>query len=217
MWVVAAGLAVARKPWLFVGAAALVAINPVVGVLALAGASIAIKARNERPQDSLAEATWLRRLAGEVRAGATLRNAIASSLPDSAHGHVATMCAAGVPIREVGLELADSLPISGQRFAALCSMSEMTGAPVDSALVSCAEAADDSDRRVRRQRTATTQVRLSAWVVGLGPLLLTGVVVALRGVPEPGGALVVVPMVLGVVLEVVGLMIVFRISRRVIA
>ena len=217
MWVVAAGLAMAGKPWPFVGAAALVAFNPILGVGALLTASVIAKVRDQGSRDNLVESVWLRRLAGEVRAGATLRNAIAASLPDTVPDRVMTMCAAGVPIREVGAELAAALPISGRRFAALCTMSELTGARLDGALKSCAEAVDDADRRERHQRTATTQVRLSAWVVGLGPLILTGAVVAMRGIPEPSGALIVVPMIVGVILQMAGLLLVFRISKRIIA
>ena len=72
------------------------------------------------------------------------------------------------------------------------------------------------------QRTETAksvhplaQVRFSAWVVGVAPLALTVLVVGANGIPEPGGAAVVIPMAVGAFLQISGTVLVFVISGRV--
>jgi hypothetical protein len=55
---------------------------------------------------------------------------------------------------------------------------------------------------------------MSAWVVGVAPLALTGLLVIIKGIPEPGGASVVIPMVIGGSLQVVGTAIVLVVSGR---
>ena len=160
------------------------------------------------------EAGLLRGIASSVTAGATLRQAIvAAEVPDS-YAVVGRLCESGAPMADVGTAMKPMLPINGRRFASLCAMSELTGAPVGDALRSCADQAARDAAHRRKLRASLAQVRLSAWVVGVAPLVLTGIVVATRGIPEPGGALIVVPMAVGFVFEVVGMSIVLMLSQR---
>ena len=66
----------------------------------------------------------------------------------------------------------------------------------------------------RKRRSALAQVRFSAWVVGVAPLVLTLLVVLTRGIPQPRGAIIVIPMVVGFVLQVTGTATVFVLSGR---
>jgi hypothetical protein len=56
------------------------------------------------------------------------------------------------------------------------------------------------------------QVKLSAVVVGLVPVAASIGLVALRGVPEPGGAVIVVPMIIGIAMQILGTGIVFAVA-----
>jgi hypothetical protein len=55
---------------------------------------------------------------------------------------------------------------------------------------------------------------MSAWVVGIAPLALTGLILVTQGIPEPGGAPVVIPMVIGAGLQLAGTSIVFVVSGK---
>ena len=217
MWILVAVGIGAGLPWWMVLAAAGVAMSPVKGTVAIIGVALVLESvRKRRSDPSVDEADLLRRIASSVAAGATLREAIVAADVGEPCGTVGRLCRAGAPIAEVGTAMKQVLPVNGRRFASLCAMSELTGAPVGDALRSCADrAARDAENR-RKLRTSLAQVRMSAWVVGVAPLALTGIVVATRGIPEPGGAIIVVPMAVGFILEAVGMGIVLTLSQRAI-
>lgn len=213
---VAASLAaLAGVPWVIVGSVMVVGVAPVPGVIVLAAAAVAlrwVRDRSDHAPDR--ETRLLRSLAAKAAAGTTLRQAISSVPDDIVTPHVRRLCAAGSPMGDIGDALGSELEVNGRRVAALCTMSELTGAPFARAL---SQAADRSTRLIRSQQTrrsAVAQVRFSAWVVGVVPLILAALVVATRGIPEPGGAIIVVPMAVGVVLQVAGTVAVFVLSGR---
>jgi precorrin isomerase len=115
---------------------------------------------------------------------------------------------------EVGAVFGSELPVNGARLASLCAMSELTGAPVGDAMKAAAERSERSAASRRKRRSALAQVRFSAWVVGVAPLVLTLLVVLTRGIPQPRGAIIVIPMVVGFVLQVTGTATVFVLSGR---
>ncbi|MCB1246091.1 MAG: hypothetical protein KDB69_02355 [Acidimicrobiia bacterium] len=215
MWVMVAIAAFAGLPWVLVGAAAIAAWHPLVAVGALTTVVGIQTVHRRRGREHRDESILLRRVGSRIRSGATLRAAIAE-LPASSVGPlVGRLCRSGAPMADIGDAIAEHLPTTGRRFAALCAMSEATGAPVDAAIDACLVVADAARDRERRLRTATTQARMSAWIVGCGPLVLTVLIVLLRGVPEPGGVLVVIPMAVGLALQVAGMALVFRLSGNV--
>jgi hypothetical protein len=55
---------------------------------------------------------------------------------------------------------------------------------------------------------------MSAWVVGVAPLVLTAVVVGMRGVPASGTGIVVISMVAGAAMQVAGMLVVFSVSGK---
>lgn len=210
------GVAVlAGAPWqlVVVGVAMGVAPIPVAAALGTAGAAIAMRRRLSR-RDHGSEVDLYRSLAGAVSAGDTLRGAIGRTDHPSVTASVTRLCAVGAPIGRIGAEMAESLPSSGRTFAALCAMSELTGSSVAGALESFAERAGAAVAERHRQRVSLAQVRLSAWVVGVAPLALTTIVLISRGIPEPGGAFVVVPIAVGALMQIAGMVVVFTVSGR---
>lgn len=215
MWVATGLGALLGAPWIVVGSMAVIAVAPVPGVIALAGASVAMHVvRRRRSAAERSESALLRSLAADVAAGLTLRQAIVTSQDVIVPARARRLCAAGSPMAEVGEALGSELPVSGRRLAALCAMSELSGAPFGEAMTAAARRSERREESRRNRRSALAQVRFSAWVVGVAPLVLTAVVVVTQGIPEPGGAIIVIPMVVGVTLQVVGTALVFVLSGR---
>jgi Flp pilus assembly protein TadB len=168
--------------------------------------------------DGEAEATFLRAVGSELRGGATLRLALADAAAGSTLGltTVGRLVRAGMPMGRVGDELRRLLPVNGAPAAAAVELSGWSGARVASVFEALAERAADTAELRREQRTATTQARLSAWIVGLAPLIFTGVVLAGGGASSLGraGGAGYAVMAVGVALEVLGLAAVVLILRR---
>lgn len=214
--VIAAAALLLRLPIMIVVVMVALSLLPVpvamAAVLAAGAASVAIRARNAMPTDD--ESMLLRQLSGRVAAGATIRSTIADpsivAIPDRAR----TLAALGRPMTDVGSAIEPVFPVNGAAFRAICSFSEHTGAALSTALSVLAERADEAAELVRQRRVVLAQVKLSAVVVGLVPIAASIGLLALRGVPEPGGAAIVAPMVLGVALQAVGTGIVFAVASR---
>ena len=196
-----------------VGAATLVAIEPILGVGALVAVALVQRYRR-RPHDTRDEVGFLRYLAASVSAGTSLRFAIRSGDPAIVSGKTRLLCDAGRPIDAIGQSIAPSLPTNGRTFSAVCALAEQAGSQLAPTLQSLADQAEaDADRR-RKQRVATTQARFSAGVVGVVPLVVTGLVLLLRGLPDAGNPWVVIPIVAGVGLQILGLVIVYLFAMR---
>ena len=93
---------------------------------------------------------------------------------------------------------------------------ELIGEPLELPEGSMGRIAADVDaatQAARDRRVALAQIRLSAVVVGVVPLVLAVAAVAVRGVPEPGGPIVVVPMAVGASLMLAGSVIVLVATR----
>jgi Flp pilus assembly protein TadB len=180
-------------------------------VLALAAASV-VRHMISRSATVPSEGELLRQIAGRVSAGATIRTTIADSaiiaIPESARRR-ATL---GMPMADVGVALSDVLPINGQALRAICSFSEHTGAAISSALVVLAERADEVTELARQKRVSLAQAKFSAVVVGIVPVAVSAGIIAFKGVPSPGGEIIVVPMIAGFALQVIGTLIVFKVA-----
>ncbi|MDK1011547.1 MAG: hypothetical protein QGM48_10865 [Actinomycetota bacterium] len=182
-------------------------------VLAAAGVSVALRLRRPKKTNKN-EGGLLRHIAGRVSAGATVRTAIAESayeaVPEQARRHALL----GRPMADVGEELSEALPTNGAAFLGICAFSEHTGAAIVAALHVLADQADDAIELARQRRVALAQTKLSAVVVGVVPIVASVGLVALRGVPEPGGALIIIPMAIGIALQLVGTAVVFNVAAR---
>ena len=216
MWVIAGLVAVSGAPWPVVLVAVVVASVPLQGSLLLIAVAVGDGwFRRTRSMRHASEAVLLRSLAGVVTAGGSLRDAIAQSEHESVSHDVRRLCMAGASITDVGAAIEPEIPINGRRFASMCAMSEHTGSSIAPSLRMFAARAKDAEDRDRQRRASLAQVRFSAWVVGVAPLALTALVVGANGIPEPGGAAVVIPMAVGALLQISGTVLVFVISGRV--
>ena len=180
-------------------------------VLALAAVSV-VRHRISRTATAPDEGELLRQIAGRVSAGAAIRTTIADAsikaIPDAARRRAAL----GMPMADVGIALAGVLPFNGRALHAICSFSEHTGAAISSALVVLAERADEATELARQKRASLAQAKFSEVVVGIVPVAVSAGIIALKGIPSPGGAIIVVPMAAGLALQVVGTLIVFRVA-----
>ena len=170
--------------------------------------------RRRSGESSSSEAHLFRTLSADVTTGSTLRQAIAGSTSGLVSDETRRLCAAGVPMEDVAASLETSLGSSSGTFVGLCRVSELTGASICRSLLLMAELAEGEEELERNKRSAVAQSRFSAGVVGILPLGVGIVVLLLRGVPEPGGAVIVLPIVIGATMMLSGSALVWLISSR---
>lgn len=187
----------------------------VVVVALLAAVSLGVAQRwRRRERNSVTEGGLLRLIGGRVSAGATIRAAIADTSVDSIPPTARRLATLGRPMEEVGTAMGEVLPANGRAFRAICAFSEHTGAAVSAALDILADRADDVAELARERRVTLSQVKLSAVVVGVVPMAVSLALLMMRGIPDPGGALVVIPMIVGLGLQIVGVGVVFAVASR---
>lgn len=212
-----AGALVARVPTVLVAGALVVSLlSPAAAVAAVLAVSVVsiVAARVRRTTPTPGEGDLLRQLAGRVSAGATIRSTIADPAMDAVPRAARRLAALGMPMPDVGDALTGVLSVNGQAFRAICAFSEHTGAAISSALVVLAERADEATEFARYRRVSLAQAKFSAVVVGIVPICASIGLIVLNGIPSPGGAVIVVPMVIGLMLQVLGTAIVFRVATR---
>ncbi|MDK1019205.1 MAG: hypothetical protein QGD89_07380 [Actinomycetota bacterium] len=185
----------------------------VLVVLVAAGVGMALHLR--RSSDSQeTEGGLLRHVAGRVSAGATIRTAIAETDNEGVPEQARRLALLGRPMADVSDELSDALPINGVAFRGICAFSEHTGAAIVAALSVLADQADEATELARQRRVALAQTKMSALVVGVVPIVVSAGLIALRGIPDPGGAVIVIPMVIGIALQLIGTAVVFNVAAR---
>lgn len=215
IWAIAAISLAAGVPVPIVATIAMAGISPVIGTALLVASTVGYGwwSRIQR-QSETSEASLFREIAGDVAAGSSLRDAIVACERPEVSRTVKRLCESGVSLAEIGAEMAPSLPVTGRRFSALCSMAEHSGTAVVDAIEAFARSAAAEEELSQKRRSSLAQARMSAWVVGVAPLALTGLILVTQGIPEPGGAPVVIPMVIGAGLQIAGTAIVFVVSGR---
>lgn len=212
-----AGAVLFRVPVAIIAAVAVFSLLPVqlavIGVLMLVGLGIA-RERRHRERGHPGEGELLRQISGRVTAGSTIRSTIADPSIEAIPDQARRLAVLGQPMADVGGALSRSLPINGAAFRAICSFSEHTGAAIASALTLLAERADEAAEEARQRKISLAQVKFSSVVVGLVPIAVSLVLIVFRGIPEPGGPVIVVPMVAGIGLQLLGTAVVFRVASR---
>ena len=173
------------------------------------GFALRKRARSNRQSD---EGELLRQFSARVSAGATIRSTIADPTIESVPDHARRLAMLGRPMADVGDALTSAFPVNGAAFRAICSFSEHTGAAISAALGVLADRADEATELARQRKVSLAQVKLSAIVVGIVPIAVSIGLVAVRGIPDPGGAVIVVPMMAGIGLQVLGTGIVFKVA-----
>ncbi len=156
-------------------------------------------------------ARYLDAVAGELRRGAALRQALAIPAPGT---RLARLALTGQPIELVAaavqrrFDLDDELAIAGIRLAS------RTGAPAGVLFSRLAARLRSAEQLARDRRTLTAQARLSAAVIGLLPVA-PGVIILASGrgelVLEPGPSQSVV--LVGLALQVLGLVVIAVLLR----
>lgn len=215
IWTIIAIGFLVGAPLPILAAVGVVAVAPVYGSVALVVAAAFYGWRKYTDKTSASsEVALLRSLAGAVAAGGTLRQAITTSTSPLVSSAARRLCTTGASIAHIGDAMKPTMPTNGRQFAAMCAMSEHTGSSVASSLAAFAERAKAAELRDTKKRSSLAQIRFSAWVVGVAPLALTALVIAVRGIPEPRGAVVMIPMVVGATLQITGTALVFVISAR---
>jgi Flp pilus assembly protein TadB len=197
--VVAAVLLGVGAPMWAAGAVALTAISPILALPAIAGAGAAVvlRSRRERRLRHRPVSATLRSVADEMRAGRTFAQALVAVDEPVADRVVRRLVAAGADASTIARAASGSFERHRATFVAAVSMSEVAGGSLADHLQRMAEVAEIDEAAERERRVSTSQARFSALVVGGVPLIVAAVVVGVRGVPEPGGALMVIPMVVG--------------------
>jgi len=177
------GLAVAvRVPWIVVAAIALAVFHPVWFLLgAVVWAAVHRKSRVGATADD--ESAFLRGLAAELAAGASLRRGVtaaAARAPALDLDAAVRLCEAGFPVDEIGRSIGAALPVNGVATAATFRLAAGTGGAVGPVVAALASRAEAMGRLARDRSALTAQARMSAWIVGGAPIglvligLLTG-------------------------------------------
>ena len=212
-----AGAMLFRVPIVIVAAMMAFSLLPIqlaiIAVVIVSGLSTVSERRNRNKRHP-GEGELLRQISGRVAAGSTIRATIADPSVIAIPAQARRLAMLGQPMTDVGGALSLALPTNGAAFRAICSFSEHTGAAIAAALTLLAERADEAAEEARQRRISLAQVKFSSVVVGLVPVAVSLVLVVFRGVPEPGGAVIIVPMVLGIGLQLLGTAVVFRVASR---
>ena len=172
--VAAVGL-LAGLPLPVVGAATLAAAQPLWFGAALAGWAVFSWMRRPAGPGPGDEAAFLRGLAGELTAGASLRGSVTAAAERSPAldlGPATRLAEAGLPGERVGEALGSALPVNGRLVDAAFRLAAESGARVAGMMQTLAGRAAEVGRLDRERRALTAQARASAWVVGGAPLLL---------------------------------------------
>ena len=166
-----------------------------------------------------AEAAYLQAVAGELRAGSSLRHAL------SAASHQVTglrlerairLAAAGQPLDRVADALERALPRLGPLSASAVRTAGVTGGKAAEVFDKLALLAAEEVGLVRERRAATAQARFSAWIVGGIPVvyLLYAGITGRLAVFRTAGPIGVVLLALGMVLLGGGIAAIWGTLRR---
>lgn len=216
--VLVAGTIVAGAHPAVVGLALLVAVEPRLVIAGFAVSVVHRYVKRGKTHNADTEAAFLRAVAAELRAGTSLRIAIADAAAASplGLGGAARLARAGAPIGRVADVLGERLRHNGVAAAAAVELSAWSGARVAGVFDGLAERATEAAELRREQRAATTQARLSALVVGLAPLAFTTLLLAGGGIEslQRAGRAGLFIVGVGLSLELAGLLVVALILRR---
>ncbi len=156
----AAAAVAAGVPWVTIAAVVAAWTHPLPALVLVTAASLA-DARRQSETPGL----WLA-VASELRAGASLRSAIALAAVQHGCPGAARLAAAGADIERVGQELSSFLGIDAAGFRAVVAVSALTGAPSAVAFEQL-EATESARASLRREkRVAMAPAMAQAVVVG---------------------------------------------------
>lgn len=196
---------------------ALVWQKPLVAAPVLGVATARVLVARKREHRSEMIAGWLRTAAAELRAGMSLRSALAAasrSYPALELEHPSRLAAAGRPMTEVGAAMASVRGM--EAVAVVLEVTSLTGGSVAPVLEALAvEAADEAGLAAER-RSLTVAARWSIGLVGGFPLLILVVQIARGEIARmlSGGVVSAALVLAGVVLQLSGLATVALLMRK---
>ena len=183
------------------------------------GVIAAVQRRREGRVSAATEAVFLTALTAELRAGASLRRALpdaAARVPDVDLARVVRMAEGGLPMEGLAKEIATALPARGPVASGAIGITAQTGAQSAATFEALAARASFAADLERERRTLTAQAKLSAVVVGGGPLLFAVVLLLTGrlGTLLDNGAVGITIGVVGLGLELAGLAVVAALLWR---
>ena len=207
------GAMVAGAPWALVGLLSVGMLSPWVGGVAVLALGLL---GGEPPTRWSVDVRFCRSVADELRAGASLRNALAVAAHEIGHDALAGACRVGRPFGEVADMVSQRLPGVGPVAAGAIRIAGESGGMVADSFEAIALLASDEQELRNERKAATAQVRASALVISAVPVaLLAGLMVSGRlDLIGSGGPPVVGLMIGGLTLIVAGLASIWLTVRR---
>lgn len=189
-----------------------------VAALVVVGAWLGLRGTRRRPGPD-AEAAYLQAIAGEMRAGASLRHALSSaSSPALGPGldQALRLAAAGQPLESVAAALERTMPRLGLLTASAVRTAGVTGGRAADVFDALALLATAEVGLARERRAATAQARLSAWIVGGIPVayLLYAAISGKLSVVRSAGSVGYVLLAVGTMLLIAGVAVMWGLLRR---
>lgn len=167
--------------------------------------------RTSRPAGPAQAARYFDAVAGEMRRGAALRQAIAIPVPET---RLARLALTGQPIELVAAEVQAVFALDDELATAGIRLASRSGAPAGLLFSRLAERLRESEQLARDRKALTAQARLSAAVIGLLPIAPGVLMLASGGggrLLEQGPSRSVVLFGLG--LQLLGLLVIFGLLR----
>jgi tight adherence protein B len=182
--------------------------SPTAGLLIVVGGVAVSLARHVKDSPKTGLLGCVDVMAAELRSGQSLRHAVATGARASrvtGWEQVEARSLAGLPIADVGAGFTDN-GTDGVRLRAVLAIADSTGGEAGVVFDALADTMRRRESLDRERRMATAQARFSAGVIAGGPLvvLLWLMMTGALGRMLSGGGLGAVIVVLGTVLEVVG-------------
>ncbi len=145
-----------------------------VWALGAIGAWTVLNVRRSATGTDEAEAAYLQAVAGELRAGSSLRHALGAASYRATRlrlNRALRLAKAGRPLDHVAEALEGALPRLGGLTASAVRTAGVTGGRAADVFDGLALVANEEVDLVRERRAATAQARFSAWIVGGIPVL----------------------------------------------
>ena len=147
-------------------------VHPPSAVVVAVAALVIAGARRRRAA-AVSEVQFLAAVSAELRAGSSLRSALASAAAgdvDLALAPMVRMANAGMSVRALADALAEGMPAHGRVVATAVEVAALTGGATADVFASLARLASDEEALRRELRLAAAQAKASAWIVGGVPV-----------------------------------------------
>ena len=199
--------------WPLVLAAAMSLFLPWFAAAMLAMLLVKQRLRQDRTSRDV---RFSRGVADELRAGASLRDAVAAAAEDIGEVRLARSCRIGRSYQEVAALLQHALPEIGEQGATAVHVAGLSGGRAAETFEALALVAADDQELEGEVRAATAQVRASAAVIAAVPVLLVvGLIsVGRLSIVTSGGSIATTLLMFGGGLISVGWLVIWRMTRR---